>query len=72
VAYNAKSNASYCLADPPYWVRFFKPLLAAGFPQTATNAGLEGLGFVREGFRQLADVSHLDLRIGMSFAHERS
>jgi SAM-dependent methyltransferase len=55
-----------------YWVRFFKPLLAAGFPQTATNAGLEGLGFVREGFRQLADVSHLDLRIGMSFAHERS
>jgi hypothetical protein len=43
----------------------------AGFPQTATNAGLEGLGFVRDGFRQLADVSHLDLRIGMSFAPER-
>ena len=55
-----------------YWVRLFKPLLAAGLPQTATNAGLEGLGFVREGFRQLADVSHLDLRIGTSFAREQT
>jgi SAM-dependent methyltransferase len=53
-----------------YWVRLFKPLLAAGLPQTATNAGLEGLGFVRDGFRQLGDVSHLDLRIGTSFARE--
>jgi hypothetical protein len=48
VAYNAKSSASYCLADPPYWGWFFKPLLTAGFPQTAMNAGLEGLGFVRK------------------------
>jgi SAM-dependent methyltransferase len=55
-----------------YWVRLFKPLLAAGLPQRSTNVGLERLGFVREAFRQLADVSHLDLRIGMSFAPERS
>jgi hypothetical protein len=55
-----------------YWIRLFKPLLAAGLPQTATNAGLNGLGFVRDGFRQLADVSHLDLRIGMAFSRERS
>jgi hypothetical protein len=55
-----------------YWIRPFKPLLAAGLPQTRNNVGLEGLGFVREGFRQLADVSHLDLRIGISFSRDRS
>ena len=55
-----------------YWIRLFKPLLAAAFPQTATDAGLEDLGFVRDGFRQLAGVSHLDLRIGMPFCRERA
>lgn len=55
-----------------YWVRLFKPLLVAGLPQRSTNVGLDGLGFVREGFRQLANVSHLDLRVGMSFTQERS
>ena len=55
-----------------YWIRLFKPLLAAGLPQNPKNVDLDGLGFVREGFRQLADVSHLDLRIGMCFARDRS
>ena len=50
-----------------YWVRLFKPLLLAGLPQSPTNVGVENLGFAKEGFRRLTDVSHLDLRIGMSF-----
>jgi SAM-dependent methyltransferase len=48
-----------------YWIRLFKPLLAAGLPQSRRNVGYEKLGFVKNGFRALNDVSHLDLRIGM-------
>jgi hypothetical protein len=55
-----------------YWVRLFKPLIAAGLPQSPTNRGDEKLGFVKDGFRRLKDVSHLDLRIGMIFAGDRS
>ena len=55
-----------------YWIRLFKPLLAAGLPQSPTNQGDAQLGFVKEGFRQLNDVSHLDLRIGMVFSEDRS
>jgi hypothetical protein len=55
-----------------YWIRLFKPLLAAGLPQSPTNQGDAQLGFVKEGFRQLNDVSHLDLRIGMVFGEDRS
>jgi SAM-dependent methyltransferase len=50
-----------------YWIRLFKPLLAEGLPQSPTNQGDEQLGFVKEGFRRLSSVSHLDLRIGMLF-----
>ena len=50
------------------WIRLFKPLLAAGFPQNPRNVGLSHLGFVKDGFRRLAGTSHLDLRIGMSFS----
>jgi SAM-dependent methyltransferase len=49
-----------------YWLRLFKPLLKAGFPQSADNVGLAKLGFVGEGYRALEDTSHLDLRIGMA------
>ena len=59
-----------------YWLRLFKPLLVAGLPQAPTNKGLEGLGFVKEGFRRLliagTDVSHLDMRIGMTFSGDRA
>jgi len=55
-----------------YWVRLFKPLLAAGLPQNPTNQGDERLGFVKDGFRKLNGVSHLDLRIGISFGLDRS
>jgi SAM-dependent methyltransferase len=49
-----------------YWVRMFKPLLVAGLPQTPVNQGLDGLGFVREGFRGLLHVPAQDLRVGAS------
>ena len=55
-----------------YWIRLFKPLLAADLPQSPENRGLERLGFVKEGFRRLAGLSHLDLRVGMSFSGERA
>jgi SAM-dependent methyltransferase len=51
-----------------YWVRLFKPLLAAGLPQNPTNRGVSNLGFVKDGFRGLGGVSHLDLRIGIHFS----
>jgi hypothetical protein len=50
-----------------YWIRMFKPLVRANLPQTPTNRGAEGLGFIREGFRTLDSVSHLDLRVGGRF-----
>lgn len=55
-----------------YWIRLFKPLLAADLPQSPMNRGFERLGFVKEGYRQLAALSHLDLRIGMMFSEERA
>ncbi len=55
-----------------YWVRLFKPLLAAGLPQNPTNLGDERLGFVKDGFRKLNGVSNLDLRIGTSFGLDLS
>ena len=55
-----------------YWIRLFKPLLAAGLPQSPTNFGVPRLGFAKQGFRRLSGVSHLDLRIGMSFGPELS
>ncbi|OEJ67251.1 hypothetical protein [Magnetovibrio blakemorei] len=48
------------------WIRLFKPLLAANLPQNPSNMGFEKLGFVKEGFRKLQHISHLDLRVGLS------
>jgi hypothetical protein len=55
-----------------YWIRLFKPLLASELPQTPTNRGYNGLGFVKDGFRNLVDVSLQDLRIGALFGGDRS
>jgi hypothetical protein len=55
-----------------YWIRLFKPLLANDLPQSPTNRGYDRLGFVKEGFRNLTNVSHFDLRIGMLFGGNRS
>ena len=55
-----------------YWLRLFKPLLAAGLPQLVGNVGDRGLGFVKAPFRALADLSPLDLRVGAAFEDERA
>ena len=55
-----------------YWIRLFKPLLAADLPQSPTNRGMNQLGFVKHGFRGLVDLSPLDLRVGMSFSGDRA
>ena len=54
------------------WIRLYKPLLSAGFPQNPSNVGLRHLGFVKEAYRKLADVSHLEPRVGTSFSSEVS
>ena len=36
-----------------YWIRLYLPLLSAGLPQSPTNRGLSGLGFVNDGFCKL-------------------
>ena len=48
------------------WLRLYKPLLKADFPQNPKNVrrGIH-LGFVREGFQRLGAFSHLDMRVGI-------
>lgn len=56
-----------------YWVRLFKPLLAADLPQAPDNFGDGRLGFVRDrGFRSLRDMSHLDLRVGAHIGQDEA
>ena len=50
------------------WIRLYKPLLVAGLPQLPKNHGYEQLRFAKEPFRQLAETSDLDLRVGVSFS----
>ncbi len=48
------------------WLRLYKPLLAADFPQNPQNVrGGIHIGFAREGFRRLGAFSHLDMRVGI-------
>jgi SAM-dependent methyltransferase len=52
-----------------YWVRAFQALLLADMPQSSLNRGMDRLGFVRDGFREIAqlDLSAVDLRVGNTF-----
>lgn len=56
------------------WIRMYLPLVTAGLPQLPGNAGPDGLGFARQGFRALLahQVSGQDLRIGSRFTGERA
>ena len=54
------------------WLRLYKPLVAAGLPQTSRNRGLEGLGFIKEGWHGIAALSATDLRVGARFSGERA
>lgn len=53
------------------WIRLFMPLLASNYPQHPSNFGTQGLGFVKQAFRKLQGLSHLDLRMGMRFQGEQ-
>jgi SAM-dependent methyltransferase len=53
-----------------YWIRLFLPLLSAELPQSPSNRGLQGLGFVNDGFRRLLGVAANDLRVGTRFGAE--
>ena len=54
------------------WLRLYKPLVAAGLPQMPRNRGPEGLGFIKDGWKGLADVSAIDLRVGAQFSGDRA
>jgi hypothetical protein len=54
-----------------YWLRLYKPLVAADLPQMPRHRGEQGLGFIKEGWRGIADLSASDLRVGAQFAGAR-
>jgi hypothetical protein len=56
------------------WVRMYLPLVARSLPQMPRNAGPDGLGFAKDGFRSLLAIGLVgqDLRIGASFSGERA
>lgn len=56
------------------WIRLYLPLVGRGLPQMPGNAGPDGLGFAKRGFRALLEerVAPLDLRVGSTFSGERA
>jgi SAM-dependent methyltransferase len=47
------------------WIRLYKPLLASDLPQSPINRGYDRLGFAKDAFRRLSQVSPQDLRVGV-------
>jgi protein-L-isoaspartate O-methyltransferase len=56
------------------WLRMYLPLIKARLPQMPGNAGPDGIGFAKSGFREVmaSDVSAQDLRIGLRFSGARA
>ena len=53
------------------WLRLYKPLLQQDLPQTpASSPGRPNLGFVKNAYRRIESMSHLDLRVGEHFGEE--
>jgi hypothetical protein len=52
--------------------RQFKPVLQKGLPQMPTNRGLDGLCFVKEAYRRITDISHLDFRVVARFTGQNA
>jgi hypothetical protein len=50
-----------------FWLRQFKPVLQATLPQMPNNIGLDGLGFVKDAYRRITQLSHLDFRVAARF-----
>jgi SAM-dependent methyltransferase len=55
-----------------FWLRQFKPVLQAGLPQMPTNRGLDGLGFVKDAYRRITHLSHLDFRVAARFSGQNA
>ena len=55
-----------------FWLRQFKPVLQAGLPQMPTNRGLDGLGFVKDAYRRISNLSHLDFRVAARFTGQNA
>lgn len=54
------------------WIRLYKPLITEGLPQTPSNKGSEGLGFIGPSFHALVDISPLEFRVGSRFSGDTS
>ena len=53
------------------WLRLYKPLLQQGLPQTpASSPERPNLGFVKNAYRKIETMSHLDFRVGECFSEE--
>jgi SAM-dependent methyltransferase len=49
------------------WLRLYKPLIEAGLPQAPRNRGVQGLGFVKDGWHVISELTAMDLRVGSRF-----
>jgi SAM-dependent methyltransferase len=54
------------------WLRLYKPLIRESLPQTPTNHGPKGLGFIGPSFHALGDISALEFRVGSRFSSDIS
>lgn len=51
-----------------YWIRMYKPLIKDDIPQAPRHQNWQGLGFVKQAFREIAAISPFEFRPGGSFA----
>jgi SAM-dependent methyltransferase len=55
-----------------FWLRQFKPVLQVGLPQMPNNVGLDGLSFVKDAYRRISHLSHLDFRVAARFTGQNA
>jgi hypothetical protein len=54
------------------WLRQFKLILQENLPQMPNNVGLEGLGFVKDLYRRIDQISPLDFRVAARFTGQEA
>jgi hypothetical protein len=57
--------AVFCLCQ-------FKPVLQVGLPQMPANVGLDGIGLVKDAYRRITHLSHLDFRLAARFTGQNA
>lgn len=50
-----------------FWIRLYKPLIAADLPQAPTHRGRRGLGFLKASWDEIDPLDAPDLRVGGRF-----